>query len=129
MSMSEVHEVRVVPPVEGDLRRLAACHYDVWLDGRRITPSRVTIDLDASGVPEVTLDFPHVTVSSFEGTARVVLAPGLEDALLGLGWTPPADDDRRVNHRRDCLALLSTTGECTCGGDPYYGPGPSETDR
>lgn len=137
-------EVRIVAPAEGDLRRLSGAHYEVYLDGRAVFPAETVITLSANGVPRVELDFLHATVCTFEGTAHVVLAPGIEDTLLGLGWTPPeatpepdapaprASTRRRVDldttddlgrellsHAENCSSHVNLYGTCDCelGGD------------
>lgn len=62
------------------------------LDGRDISNHVRGLTLDAAvGAPvRVTLDIPVHKVAQFEGDAVIGLTLEMEEILIGLGWTPPA---------------------------------------
>jgi hypothetical protein len=76
-----------------------SCDGPVWkgvpvVGGHKIlSASRIDVSLDASGFPQVTMRL-NVADSLKLGlsTAAVLLDDGTCDALVALGWTPPADD-------------------------------------
>lgn len=71
----------------------------VELDGHDISRSLtgVQIDMNAGSCPEVTLEVAVGTFVTFEGKARVQIDWSAHEALLALGWTPPATTQQEGN--------------------------------
>lgn len=64
----------------------------VTLDGEDISRfvRAVSIDADVSNAPSVRLDLAVFEIESAT-EAKIHIAPGTEDLLARLGWTPPVE--------------------------------------
>lgn len=80
------HQVEIVS--DGPLK------HRVLIDGADIAKSLagLTVHMGAGELPRIELDVQMVDVSRLGSLeAEVVLGAGAHDALVALGWTPPAD--------------------------------------
>lgn len=65
----------------------------VELDGEDISRAvrSVGIDAEAGGLPAIRLELAVFELETAVGESEIHLAPGTEDLLKRLGWTPPEE--------------------------------------
>lgn len=84
------------------IKRNGAGH-EVLVDGHDLSHAIQTLSLDmrAGQMPRVDLMLNIFDVTQFgDAEMRLAFAPGVEEALIALGWTPPGSD-ARGGKRRD----------------------------
>jgi hypothetical protein len=64
----------------------------VEVNGRDMAPwiSAYHVHADVEDGPQVVLQFSGAVLPEFDGPAEVQVTPDLHEALIHLGWTPPA---------------------------------------
>ncbi|MFF8768506.1 hypothetical protein ACF07Q_28660 [Nocardiopsis dassonvillei] len=82
-------------PIPVSITGLAPGYHDldVTVNGHRIGPRGlvgINLDAQAQDVPRLRLNL-HMPTVTVQGEAHVVLPDSTREALVALGWTPPAD--------------------------------------
>jgi hypothetical protein len=84
-----MHSVRLTPGTP-------AANSHIEIDGHDISKAvrRVTLDIPANAdPPELRIELAHVEYQPIDMTdAKVVITEPSREALIALGWTPPAEE-------------------------------------